>query len=463
MSNFKVNNGMFIFRRDLRIIDNNGLNLLKQHCKNIFTIFIFTPEQVSKNNQFKSNNAVQFMIESLTELAYNIKQQGGHLYTFYGNNDNIVKECIKYFNIDVVAFNLDYSPYARNRDQRIINICNKHNVKLICPYDYYLHDPGVVLNGAGQTYQKFTPFYQQALKTPVNPPNTNKLFNFYKKGNQISNLITLEQAKSKFTKINPNILVHGGRQQAIKVLNTALKTQKHYASTHNTLHLRTTTLSAYIKFGCLSIREVYKQFKGYPDIIRQLYWRDFYANILFSYPFVLHKSLKPKYDHIKWNNKKSWFDAWCNGNTGVPVVDAGMRELNTTGFCHNRSRLIVMSFLIKILLIDYKKGEKYFATMLTDYDPASNNGNVLWVMGGGADSQPYYRYFNPYLQSKEHDPDCLYIKKWVPELIDVPNNDIHNWFKTYMKYSNVGYPKPIVDYDEQKEKSIQMYSTIFRS
>jgi deoxyribodipyrimidine photo-lyase len=179
--------------------------------------------------------------------------------------------------------------------------------------------------------------------------------------------------------------------------------------------------------------------------------------ILYSFPQVLGHALKPKYDKIKWHHNSSWFKAWCDGETGFPVVDAGMRQLNTTGYMENRSRLIVMSFLIKTLLIDWKHGEKYFATKLTDYDPASNNGNIQWVMGGGADSQPFFRIFNPWSQQEEHDNSCEYIKKWIPELTLLEPKIIHNWETEWKNYKDIKYPKPICDYSEQKDKCLKMY------
>jgi deoxyribodipyrimidine photo-lyase len=174
--------------------------------------------------------------------------------------------------------------------------------------------------------------------------------------------------------------------------------------------------------------------------------------------------MKPNYNKIKWHDNKNWFEKWCKGETGFPVVDAGMRELNQTGYMHNRARLIVSSFLVKTLLISWTKGEQYFATKLTDYDPASNNGNWQWTAGSGADSQPYFRIFNPWEQTKNYDPDCEYIKKWIPELKDVPIKDILNWGEIYSEYKDtvlINYPKPIVDYKKQKELALNMYSSAF--
>ena len=460
--NSKFENGLFIFRRDLRIVDNNGLNLLNEKCKNIFTIFIFTPEQVGSGNKYKSDNSVQFMIESLQDLASQINKSGGHLYAFYGHNDKVVADCIKAFDINVVCFNLDISPYAKERDEKIIKLCEHMKTYVMYDYDYYLHQPGTIVNGSGEPYQKYTPYYNTALKKKIDPPAGPRKIHFKRSEAHIPGKISLEQAFNKFTKENPDILVHGGRPEAIKTLKTAVRTQTHYPKTHNELDKQTTQLSAYLKFGCISIREAYKALHGKRDIIRQLIWRDFYANILYSFPHVLGHAMKQKYNKVHWHHNTNWFKAWCDGETGFPVVDAGMRQLNETGYMHNRARLIVASFLTKTLLIDWRDGEEYFASKLTDYDPASNNGNWQWVASTGADSQPYFRIFNPWEQAKNFDPDCEYIKKWVPELADVPEKDILNWETEWNKFKDIKYCKPIVDYKKQKDLALKMFGNVFK-
>jgi deoxyribodipyrimidine photo-lyase len=460
--NNKFENGLFIFRRDLRIIDNKGLNLLSEYCKNIYTIFIFTPEQVGDKNKYKSDNSVQFMIESLDQLYSQISKSGGHLYTFYGHNENIIRECIKDFNIQIVCFNLDITPYARERDAKIIKLCERLKTYIIYDYDYYLHEPGSIVSGSGEPYQKFTPYYEASLKKKVELPAKMKNLNLSKKNGHLKNQISLDHAIKKFTHINSNILVHGGRLEAIKTLKTAIRTQINYSKNHNDLNKQTSLLSAYIKFGCLSIREVYKALHSKSALIRQLIWRDFYANILFSFPHVLGHAMKKKYNKIHWHYNSNWFKKWCDGETGYPIVDACMRQLNTTGYMHNRGRLIVASFLTKTLLIDWKDGEQYFASKLTDYDPASNNGNWQWVASTGADSQPYFRIFNPWEQGKNFDPNCEFIKKWVPELKDVPIKDILNWETECDNFKDVKYPKPIVNYKKQKDLALKMYGNVFK-
>jgi len=458
----KFDNGLFIFRRDLRIVDNHGLHLLFQHCKNIYTIFIFTPEQVSKANDYKSNNAVQFMIESLEELKKNIMEKGGKLYTFYGSNEKVVKECIKELKIDLVCFNLDITPYARERDKEIIQLCEDNKTYVTYDWDYYILEPNQIVSGAGTPYQKFTPYYESAKKISVDVPLKSVSYPFIKSSKKMVYEISLQDAFQKFvTKENADLIVHGGRTNALKTLKTALKTQKHYSQTHNDLSKNTTLLSAYIKFGCVSIREVYYAFKGNHDLIRQLYWRDFYSQIMYHFPRVLNQALKPNYNKIKWPKNEKWFKAWTQGLTGFPVVDAGMRQLITTGWLHNRSRLIVASFLVKTLLINWKKGEKFFAQQLVDYDPANNNGNWEWIMGGGADSQPFFRIFNPWEQGKHFDPECVYIKEWIPELRDLDPKVIHQWDTEWENYKSIDYVKPICDYKKQKELVLKLYNQAF--
>jgi deoxyribodipyrimidine photo-lyase len=454
----KYENGLFIFRRDFRVTDNIGLNLANSLCKHIYPVFIFTPEQVTGTNKFKSDNAVQFMIESLEDLSIQISKMGGKLLCFYGHNNAIVSYLIKELDINVVCFNADYSPYAIQRELGIIKICDTMDVAVEYGHDYYLHPPGTIVNGQGNPYQKFTPYYNVASKKKVDLPEKTRQIHFVTSNRHLQHSISLDDAFKRFVgKENPDILVHGGRTNAIKQLHVAAKNIKNYSKTHNELSHPTSQLSAYIKFGCISIREVYKTFRLKHDFIRQLFWRDFYEGILYSFPQVLGHALKPKYNKIKWHHNSNWFKKWCNGETGFPIVDASMRELNETGYMHNRARLIVSSFLVKTLLISWEEGEKYFATKLTDYDPASNNGNWQWQAGSGADSQPYFRIFNPWRQGEEYDPNCVYIKTWIPELTLLDPKIIHNWETEWKNYKDIKYPKPICDYREQKEKCLKMY------
>ena len=454
-------NGLFIFRRDLRIVDNNGLHLIHNQCKNVYTVFIFTPEQVGKSNKYKSNNAVQFMIESLNTLSDAIHNKGGNLYCFYGENVSVISSLIDSLSINLVVFNQDYTPYALERDASIMQLCEKKGIEMETCSDYYLFEPGTITSGQDTPYKKFTPYYEKCLDRSVQKPEKINSFKLRKTTKNLTHHISLEKAITQFTTINENIAVHGGREEALQLLKEALKSQKKYGRTHNELAASTSQLSASIKFGCVSIREVYYAFKPNREFIRQLIWREFYMNVLFSFPEALYGPEKPNYKKIHWHSNQNYLEHWKKGTTGFPVVDAGMRQLLETGYMHNRARLIVASFLVKTLLINWQEGEEFFAKRLTDYDPASNNGNWQWISGSGADSQPYFRIFNPWEQSKKLDPDCIYIKKWIPELNDVPNRDIHNWNTSYQQYKQIKYNAPIVDYSKQKVIALKMYAAAF--
>jgi len=453
-------NGLFIFRRDLRIQDNIGLNLALEQCKHIYPIFIFTPEQVTDKNKFKSDNAIQFMIESLDDLQSNIHKQRGNLNTFYGENDTVIKKLINKWNIKAVYFNADITPYAKKRDQSIAKLCEKMKVECVTGQDYYLYEPNAVVTGSGDYYTKFTPYYNKVLHIKVDTPKYPRQFHFTDVDD--SN-ITITDAYLKFTEPNQDILVNGGRENGLKIVND-IGNFKSYGKTRNELDTQTTHLSAYLKFGNISVRETYEKMKSKlglnSDLLRQIIWREFYAQLLYHNPQVLGNPLKEKYGKIKWDKNTKHLNAWKAGMTGFPIVDAGMREMNATGYMHNRARLITASFLIKTLLITWEDGEKYFSQHLTDYDPASNNGNWQWVASTGADSQPYFRIFNPWTQSEKYDTDAIYIKKWIPELQSVPAKAIHNWNNEWEKYTEVKYPSPIVEYEEQRKLALEMYKKV---
>ena len=251
--------------------------------------------------------------------------------------------------------------------------------------------------------------------------------------------------------------LQGGRKEALHLLKN-IAHLKNYKEIRNFPALAGTThLSAHNKFGTVSIREVYqtivKCFGKTHTLINELYWRDFFTHILYHFPHVLGEAFHKKYNDIRWENNKNFFKKWCLGMTGFPIVDAGMRELNQTGYMHNRVRMIVASFLVKDLHIDWRWGEKYFAQQLIDYDPAVNNGNWQWAASTGCDAQPYFRIFNPWRQQVQYDPDCVYIKKWLPELINISPKIIHELYKNKMN----GYPQPLVDHAIASQFSKKMY------
>jgi len=503
---------LFIFRRDLRIHDNMMLMKSLKDGKTL-PIFILTPKQLSDENKWKSNNAIQFMCESLVDLSTDIKKHGGKLYLFYGDYEQVIEKITKKIGITKIYFNVDYTTYSKKRDESIIKFCMKNNIEIETEYyvvckniskdvvkneskgekmssndklslinktniipDIILNPINIILNGTGEPYVKFTPYYRATVsynkKKQIPEPIMNNSKNYLITDLTHLPLIDVSEL-TKFYKLNKNIAVRGGRTNGLKILNE-LKNRKNinqYEKTRNQLHLSTTMLSAYNKFGCISIREVYhhikKTVKMNKDLIKQLYWRDFYYNIAYNtidHPNDVFKGhpMKLNYEKIEWENSATYFHKWCEGKTGFPIIDAGMRELNTTGYMHNRCRLIVSNFLIKILMIDWRKGEQYFATKLTDYDPAQNNGNWQWSSGSGVDSQPYYRIFNPWAQGLKNDADCIYIKKWVPELKNISAERIHQWnIYCVEDLAKTGYIKPIVDYSVQKDKGLKMMSNIF--
>jgi len=455
-------NGLFLFHRDFRIQDNITLHKLNSLCSKIYVCFIFTPQQVSKSNIYKSDNSIQFMIESLTELKDDIESKGGDLLIYYGDTLKIVTKLVKELNINIVAENRDYSPFAKERIRQLETL-EKLDIKLLFENDYYLYEPGSInVSSTDKAYMKFTPFYNKVKKIAYDKPLSTYKIKFGTK--KISTNYSLKEAANKLIKINDNLLVCGGRINGKNILKK-INSFKNYDSTRNELSTKTTQLSAYIKYGCISIRETALAMSKNDSLFRQLIWREFYAQILNDYEYVLYGPLKKKYSSIKWSKSKNNLEDWKNALTGFPIVDAAMTQMNTTGYMHNRGRLIVASFLIKTLLISWREGEKYFAQKLTDYDPASNNGNWQWVASTGADSQPYFRIFNPWSQSDEHDPDCVYIKKWLPQLKDIPNKHIHQWYKYYHEYNtakHILYPKPIVDYSSQREKALEMYKDVLQ-
>jgi deoxyribodipyrimidine photo-lyase len=311
----------------------------------------------------------------------------------------------------------------------------------------------------GDVYKVFTPFLREARKRLIEKPIKTDVKNV--SNNSIVNKWCIELGDIKHV-FNEKVIVRGGRKKGLERLKLiANGFFKDYEVNRDYPALKQTTLmSEYNKFGCISIREFYhvlvETYGKEHGLVVQLYWRDFYYYVLERYPRNLGHAMREKYDDIEWSGKKEWLDAWKEGKTGCPIVDAGMRQMNETGFMHNRVRMIVSNYLIKDLHIDWREGEIYFAQMLVDYDPAQNNGGWQWSAGTGTDSQPYFRIFNPYSQSKKFDKDCEYIKEWVPELSGVKNKDIHEWETAWEKNKGV-YMEPLVKHSEERLKTLEAY------
>ena len=397
---------IFLFRRDFRIVDNLALNKLIDECgnKGIYPMFIFNPKQIyAKNNQYFSNNCVQFMIESLDSLDQHIDVN-----YYEGDDIEVLTMLSKKYKINSIAYNKDYSPFAIKRDGIIEAWAKSKEIHIITAEDYTLYPMGTILNNKNEPYQVFTPFYKKSLLIKVIAPEPPIVKHINVIG--IKNIKKFD--KHKYYVVNDDLAVRGGRENALERFKNIMTD---YAKVRDYPALdKTTKLSAYIKFGCVSIREVYFNYNKVKELQRELVWREFYANILYYFPYVLGNSFKQKYDNIEWTNNKEWFKKWCQGKTGYAMVDAGMSQLNKTGWMHNRLRMITAMFLTKDLLIDWRWGEKYFATKLVDYDPASNNGGWQWSASTGTDAQPYFRIFNPELQLKRYDKDYEYIRTWIP-------------------------------------------------
>jgi deoxyribodipyrimidine photo-lyase len=469
---------IFIFHRDLRIVDNTSLINQIKEMGEVVPIFIFTPEQInpSKNDYF-SNNSVQFMIESLHELSDEIKKKNGKIYFFKGDTIKVIKALNKKEELKSISYNLDYTPYARKRDDEIKKWCEKNNVSCFEKEDYVLYD---ILNGQtkkkdGTPYLVYTPFRNYCMSNlKVREVDGFKSFKF----NKVKELEKIkyyidEKEIDDFYEDNPNINVHGGRSNGLKIL-AKLDNFKSYQKDRDTLSYKTTFLGAHNHFSTVSIREVYYKMSDklgkHSGLINEIHWRDFYINITYEFPHILkgqvsgiNQSYKKEYDNIKWSHNTKWFNAWCEGTTGFPVIDAAMRQIKTIGFMHNRARMFTSSFLTKDMHIDWRDGEKYFASLLVDYDPISNNGGWQWSTGSGTDAQPYFRIFNPWSQQEKFDPDCEYIKKWLPELKDIPNKDLHKWFKPeiHQKWLDKGikYFKPILDHDIERKETLKLYKS----
>ena len=328
---------IFIFRRDFRIKDNTALNAALNEAHNnstkIYPIFIFTPEQIDgKVNSYKSNNSVQFMIESLLELSKEIK------ITFcYGYIDNVLNDIIKHNKIDSIYTNTDYTPYSVKREKLVEKICKHHNIKHNYYHDITLFEPNTIKTISNTIYQKFTPFYRYIINEKVREPISKSL----KNNSSVPHTkysISKDKLK-KFYKENKDIHVHGGRNNALKILHN-INNHKNYEKNRNIMHLSTTNLSAYLKFGCVSIREAYhymvSKFGKKNPLVRQLIWREFYYHLGYGFIDRFGKSLKIKYDKIKWVNSASLFKKWKEGKTGFPIVDACMNQINKTGFMHYR-------------------------------------------------------------------------------------------------------------------------------
>ena len=456
---------IFWFRRDLRLVDNTGLNWIVNKNTNILPIFIFDKKQIDREkNSFFSDKSVQFLVESLKGLEVSIKKQkGAKLNIYYGDTRNIIEQLLKDNDVKGVVCNEDYTPFSINRDRDIQELCAMKNKEFISLMDIPLYDFTQIKTKSGSAYKRFKWFHQSTKKMSVdNVVDLSKNMKFVVAKKTIFDIL-LRTIEKKYN-YSAYSFVNGGRKEGLRIMREHIPKLKDYKAVRQfpLLGKRVTSshLSAYNKYGCISIRELFYTIKNAygvdHELIRQIVWRDFYYNLVYYYPDVFLNDNHSLFKDYSWNNDQTLFKAWCEGKTGYPFVDAGMRQLNREGYMANRLRLCCASFLIKNLDIDWRWGEKYFATKLVDYDPSQNNGNWQWVSSTGYESQAYYRYINPIKDLLEFDPECLYVKKYISELENVSCTDIHS--NTIPKKSK--YPDRIVDVKETLERFKSKYNSL---
>lgn len=450
---------LHIFRRDFRIVDNTALSQAL-NAGTVLPCFILDPAQL-KPHQYQSRFGLSFMIESLRDLDAQLQSKGSKLYLFQGNPAEIVEQLITEHDVSHVYFNRDYTPYSKKRDAAIEKICKKHGIALSTFHDCTLLSPDAVLKRDGTPYTIFTPYHKAALHIDI-PKNSSK----QKKADgtfftgKSRRAVPLAYLDSLYTN-NDAAAVSGGRAQALRIISM-LDRLKNYAAVRDyPAENGTSYLSAHHKFGTISLRETYWHAHAllgpFHPFIRQLYWHSFFTQISYHFPHIYGNAFQKKYQHIVWDGNAKHFAAWCEGKTGFPIIDAGMRELNTTGYMHNRVRMIVASFLTKDLHIDWRKGERYFATRLLDYDPAINNGSWQWAASTGCDAQPYFRIFNPWRQQEKFDSNAEYIKRWIAELREIPAAALHKLHESRPLNMPATYPMPIITHAIEKEKAIARY------
>ncbi len=427
----KIN--IFWHRRDLRLHDNVGLHHALQGDNPVLPLFIFDKEILDELED-KDDRRVTFIHQHIQKIQKQLREAGSSLIVRYGTPLEVWKQLIDEFEIAEVFTNHDYEPYAKARDEEIKSLLHEQGIDFHTYKDQCLREAGEVLKDDGDPYVVFTPFSKKWLKTT--PGNiyfdykTKPYFdNFHK--TEAFPLVSLEEMGFKQHK-----------NLDFPSPDFSKETIQNYADNRNfpAKENGTTRISVHLRFGTMSVREVArKTHEVSSTFVNELIWRDFYMTILAHFPHVAERSFRKEYDFIRWRNDESEFMAWCEGKTGFPIVDAGMRQLNETGYMHNRVRMIVSSFLTKHLLIDWRWGESYFARQLLDFELSSNNGGWQWAAGSGTDAAPYFRIFNPTSQIKKFDPDHKYIKKWVPE------------------YNDFNYVKPIVDHKVGRERALKVY------
>lgn len=428
---------IFWFRRDLRLGDNAGLYHALRSAYPVVPVFIFDTNILGELDDH-ADKRVDFIQRQLEQMQVELIATGSTLHVLHSTPEEAFRELVSRYNVQAVYTNHDYEPYARDRDEKIAGMLQEQGISFHSYKDQVIFEKDEVLKDNGEPYTVYTP-YSKKWKAKLNefylePYPIEKYFsNFYQQ--QALPLPSL--ADMGFTKTDVDI--------PTPELDEVVAKDYHNMRDIPSLH-GTTRLSLHLRFGTISIRELAARAKELNEkLLNELIWRDFYQAILWHYPQVVNHAFKREYDNIAWRNNEEEFRLWCEGKTGYPIVDAGMRELNNTGYMHNRVRMIVASFLVKHLLIDWRWGEAYFAKKLLDFDLASNNGGWQWAAGSGCDAAPYFRIFNPYLQTQKFDPELKYIRKWVPEFEDFTQ-----------------YPKPVVEHDFARKRCLEVFSSVLR-
>ncbi len=422
---------VFWFRRDLRLEDNTGLFHALQSGRPVLPVFIFDKD-ILDGLEEKKDKRVQFIHDALTAINQKLGSAGSTLHVMYGSPLDCFKQLTEQFNIGAVYTNHDYEPYARKRDKVVSEYLAGNNIPFHTFKDQVVFEKDEVVKENKEPYTVYTPYSRRWKEKLSNTP-----LPAYPSEKHLAALLKTDHREiPALGAIGFSEAPHGA---PIATLDEEIA--KHYDQTRDFPALNgTTRMGVHLRFGTVSVRLLTgKALALNPVLLNELIWREFYQAILWHFPHVVNGAFKKEYDRIEWRNNEREFERWRNGQTGYPIVDAGIRQLNETGYMHNRARMIVASFLTKDLLIDWRWGEAWFAEKLLDFDLAANNGGWQWAAGTGCDAAPYFRVFNPTLQAQKFDPDLRYIRQWVPE------------------YEELTYPQPVVDHALAKDRCLKAY------
>jgi deoxyribodipyrimidine photo-lyase len=423
---------VFWFRRDLRLEDNAGLFHALKTGLPVLPIFIFD-RNILELLDNKQDRRVEFIYNTVMAMQDQLKKMGSALDIRYGRPAEIFRQLLSDYDVQAVFTNTDYEPYATDRDGGIQLLLAGKNIPFHSYKDQVIFEKNEVVKDDGTPYTVYTPYSRKSRSL---------LNEFYLSSYPIKKYqrYFLQHGPIAIPTLSSMGFENTGEPFPPVTVNTQLlkkyKDQRDYPGIYGTTHL-----GLHLRFGTISIRTLARKAAEVSDtFLGELIWRDFFQMILWHFPNVgKGKAFRPAYDHIRWRNNEKEFEKWCAGQTGYPIVDAGMRELNSTGFMHNRVRMVVASFLAKHLLIDWRWGEAYFAAKLLDFDLAANNGNWQWAAGSGCDAAPYFRVFNPTLQAKKFDPEGKYIRHWVPEIDELT------------------YPQPMVEHEMARKRALDAY------